>query len=35
MFQQKVNILDFLFYCIVKQFVVLSLWGRYFFHVDP
>ena len=35
MFQLKVDILHFLFYCIVKQFVVLSLWGRYFFHVDP
>ena len=35
MFQPKVNILDFFFYCILKQFVVLSLWGRYFFHVDP
>ena len=35
MFQLKVNILHFLFYCILKQFVVLSLWGRYFFHVDP
>ena len=35
MFQLKVDILHFLFYCIVKQFVVLSLWGRDFFHVDP
>ena len=35
MFQLKVNILHFLFYGILKQFVVLSLWGRYFFHVDP
>ena len=35
MFQLKVNILDFLFYWILKQFVALSLWGRYFFHVDP
>ena len=35
MFQLKVNILDFFFYWILKQFVALSLWGRYFFHVDP
>ena len=35
LFQLKVNILDFLFYWILKQFVALSLWGRYFFHVDP
>ena len=35
MFQLKVDILDFLFYCIVKHIAVLSLWGRYFFHVDP
>ena len=35
MFQLKVNILHFLFYWILKQFVALSLWGRYFFHVDP
>ena len=35
MFQLKVDILDFLFYCIVTQFVVLGLWRRNFFHVDP
>ena len=35
MFQLKVNILNFLFYWILKQFIALSLWGRYFFHVDP
>ena len=34
-FQLKVNILDFLFSGIMKQFVALSLWGMYFFHVDP
>ena len=32
MFQLKVDILDFF---VVKQFVVLSLWGRDFFHIDP
>ena len=35
MFELKVNILNFLFYWILKQCVALSLWWRYFFHVDP
>ena len=34
MFQLEVDIQHFFSYCIVKQFVVLGLWGRYFFHVD-
>ena len=33
--QLNINIPDFIFLLHLEQLVLLSLWGRYFFHLDP